>query len=113
MNAACRVVRSYLSTSSTPIVMKVGDKLQVEDRQTDMIGWVWCIHSDGKGSWVPESYIKREGDSAIALQDYNATELTVKVGEVLTILDEEAGWYWCIESAGEKGWVPIDHVELN
>jgi uncharacterized protein YgiM (DUF1202 family) len=58
------------------------------------------------------SYIDRKGDVAVALQDYDATELTVQVGQELEISDEEAGWYWCTDSEGESGWIPADHVEL-
>ncbi len=95
MSSIGRVIRSYQSTCPDPIVMKVGDRLQVEDRPTDWDGWLWCLHPSGKSSWVPEVYLNREGDTAIALQDYNANELSVEEGEEMEIFHEATGWYWC------------------
>jgi uncharacterized protein YgiM (DUF1202 family) len=103
----------YRSTSTDPIVMKVGDRLQVEDRQTEFAGWVWCLHSSGKSSWVPENFLQREGDTAHASRDYDATELTVEVGQIIEILDEEAEWYWCQTEAGDYGWVPVENVAVG
>jgi uncharacterized protein YgiM (DUF1202 family) len=107
------VVRAYRSTSTDPIVMKTGDRLQVEDRQTDWVGWVWCIHPSGKSSWVPENFLQREGDTACATRDYDATELTVEEGLRLEVLEEEAGWYWCRTEAGNFGWVPVENIEID
>jgi uncharacterized protein YgiM (DUF1202 family) len=93
--------------------MKAGDRLQVGDRKTHMAGWLWCTHSSGKSSWVPEGFLQRDGDTAIAARDYDAAELTVEAGQRLEILDEEATWYWCRTDAGDYGWVPVEHVELE
>lgn len=108
-----RVIRSYQSTSTDPIVMKEGDRLQVEDKPTDWDGWVWCLHSSGKNSWVPGIYLNREGNNtALALQDYNATELSVREGQELEIFNEVAGWYWCRNGDGKSGWVPAENIKL-
>jgi hypothetical protein len=112
MSVMGRVIRSYQSTCPNPIVMKVGDRLQVEDKPTNWAGWLWCLHPSGKSSWVPENYLNREGDSALALQDYNATELSVQESQELDILNEEAGWFWCTGGDGESGWVPAENIEL-
>jgi hypothetical protein len=72
------VTHAYRSTSTDPIVMKTGDRLQVEDRQTEWAEWVWCMHPNGKSSWVPENFLQRDRDTARATRDYDATELTVE-----------------------------------
>jgi len=107
------VTLPYRSTSVDPIVMKAGDYLQVEDRQTEWAGWVWCVHPNGKSSWVPKKFLQREGDTAYATRDYDATELTVEVGQKLEILGEEAEWYWCKTEAGDYGWVPVENVNVG
>lgn len=112
MSSKGRVIHSYQSTCPDPIVMRAGDRLQVEDKSSDWAGWVWCLHPNGKSSWVPESYLSRQGDTATALQDYNATELSVRDGQELEIFHEVAGWYWCRSVDGESGWVPVENIEL-
>lgn len=107
------VASGYISSCAEPIMMKAGDSLKVEDRQTDWIGWVWCVHPSGKSSWVPENFIQREGDTALATQEYDATELTAAEGQKLEIVDEEAGWYWCKSEAGDSGWVPAENVKVE
>jgi hypothetical protein len=59
----------------------------------------------------PEKYVERRGDTGIALCDYEATELSVSVGEELRMGKEESGWIWCTNQKGQSGWVPADHVE--
>lgn len=108
----CRVVRPYETPFSNPIVMKAGDRLRAEEKESEWPGWLWCVHPDGKSGWVPETYVERDGDSAIAVHDYDAAELTVQVGEELLIAKEEAGWFWCTNENGESGWVPTEHVEI-
>jgi hypothetical protein len=93
--------------------MKAGDCLRVEERQTDWLGWVWCVHPSGRSSWVPENFLHREGDITQAARDYVATELTVNAGQQLELLEEESGWYWCKTEAGDFGWVPVENVKVE
>jgi len=46
------------------------------------------------------------------VRDYDATELTVEVGEELTALAEHSGWFRCRTDTGSLGWVPAENVEL-
>ena len=48
---------------------------------------------------------------AVALRDYDGTELTVAKGEMLERLDDEGGWLLCRTSPGRIGWLPRDVVE--
>jgi hypothetical protein len=80
--------------------------LTVEDRETVWRGWVWCSDSEGTGAWVPESFVERRGGSCVALRDYDSTELTVAVGDLLQTYEEASGWLWCMDHAGRWGWVP-------
>lgn len=43
----------------------------------------------------------------IALEDYNARELSVNVGEDLRILREINAWGWVENQQKQTGWVPI------
>ena len=107
----CRVISAYQSSCHDPLVVGVGEALSITERETEWSGWLWCTDLRGKSSWVPEAYVTRRGEGAIANRDYDATELSVVVGEELTVHKTESGWLWCTNARGESGWVPADHVQ--
>ena len=107
----CRVVGDYEAVYPDPIVMRAGETLSVGESDTEYASWVWCTGQGGKSGWVPEAYIEQSGDVGVALRDYAATELSVRVGETLTIGVEESGWIWATNSRGGSGWVPAANVE--
>jgi len=106
----CRVISEYQSPYSDPLVIKAGEQLAIGEKESEWSGWVWCTNQNGKSRWVPEKYVQRQGDTALALRGYEATELTVSVGEELTLGEQESGWIWCTNQEGQSGWVPADHV---
>ena len=59
---------------------------------------------------------KKDGyqeNSGIMLQDYEATELAVSIGEELKIEKEESGWVWVTNKEGKKGWVPLENIIIK
>jgi Variant SH3 domain len=106
-----RVIAEHRASFVETLIFHAGDGLAVEDRETVWSGWVWCTDRSGTGAWVPETYIDRDGDRAVALRDYDSMELNVGEGDVLEVMEEAAGWLWCATGKGEKGWVPAEAVE--
>jgi len=107
----CRVIFAYQLAYPDPLVISAGEELTIGEKESEWSGWVWCTNQDGKSRWVPEKYVERKGDTGIACYDYEATELSVSVGEELIMGKEESGWIWCTNQEGQSGWVPADHVE--
>ena len=105
-----RVVKPYATSYPTPIVVKQGECLIVGDKVSEFPGWLWCTDRQGRSGWVPKRYVQRSGNDTTMLNDYNATELTVETGEILTLCEEESGWLLCERSDGTVGWIPKDHV---
>ena len=88
--------------------------MAVGEKESEWPGWVWCTNRAGKSRWVPEEYIERTGNSCVMLRDHEAAELSVTVGEVLTITgEEESDWVWCANQAGQSGWVPLGNVSME
>jgi hypothetical protein len=108
----CRVISAYQSAYPDPLVIKVGEELTVGEKESEWSGWVWCTNQNGKGGWVPKKYVKHKGDIWVARFDYDATELSVDIGEELIMGYEESGWIWCANQQGQHGWVPADHLEI-
>jgi len=107
-----RVKANYTSSSLNPLYIMKGESVVVTYESDEWPGWIWCINKEGKSGWAPVNYLEITEGSAVAKRDYDATELTVREGDELKILDEESGWYWCVFGEDEKGWVPIENLEF-
>lgn len=106
-----KIIRGYDSAYAQPLVAAAGEVLTLEDREREWPGWVWGVHPGGRAGWVPEPYLLRSGNRGILQQDYDATELTVAVGQELTVLAEHGCWLRCRTDDGALGWVPAENVE--
>jgi hypothetical protein len=103
-----RVVKAYKTKFTDPLIAHAGESVAVGKRDDKWPGWVWCTNNSGKASWVHESFIDIHEGRAIFREDYSAQELDVKVGDMLTMLRETGGWFWCKTSRGIFGWIPAE-----
>jgi hypothetical protein len=111
--ARVRVIEAHVTSDPNPIRFRTGDTLGIGHRDQIWKGYVWGTDQAGRSGWVPEPYLELApgGKSAVALRDYDSTELTVGRGEVLDVLDATGGWYLCRAPEGISGWVPSSSVE--
>lgn len=107
-----QVTTAYHMAYSDPLTLRMGERVTVVARDTEWPAYVWCTSATGKGGWVPVRYLAIDGATGRALREYSARELTVAVGELLSVLDEEGGWYWAENGCGERGWVPSENVTV-
>ncbi len=112
-----RVIRDYhafWAFYTHPLTVSVGEELTIRRGENQRgVGWVWCINRKGKGGLVPESYLERQGEVVTVRCDYASTDLTVHVGEALTLHKMESGWVWATNPAGQSGWVPASRIESS
>ena len=107
------VVASYEKQYPDPLTMNSGDELKIVKRRDDeWPGWVFCESRSGKQGWVPEKIIKIEVDSAVAQQNYEASEVSVMEGEIVRIEKVESGWAWVTNMTNETGWVPLKNLKI-
>jgi hypothetical protein len=59
-------------------------------------GWIWCTDNAGEARWVPEPWVEFESDSCVVKHDYNAAEMSVEVGEVVTVAFERVAVARCV-----------------
>ena len=85
--------------------------MRVGERDTDFPGWIWATSlTSGKGGWVPEHFLRIEGERGESLRDYSAKELSVSEGDMVTIREELLGWALVETASGGVGWVPQSHL---
>ncbi len=106
-----RITTAYQAAYDWSMEARAGEKLALGKRDTEFPGWIWCSHSKGLSGWVPEAYLRVEGDQGILLQDYTTKELSVQPGEFLQIRKSESGWVFASKTNGETGWVPESNLE--
>lgn len=109
-----KVIEGYQATAAEPLVLVAGEEVQIDrDRSSELPGWVWSTSAQGQQGWVPESFLEiMGGESGLLSQDYRSQELTIQVGDVLTVEYEESGWLWATNAAGQSGWVPKQCVQI-
>ena len=111
----------YESPYARPVRFKAGERVLVGHADPDWPGWLWTTSHDGRSGWAPRSYLlledeivsppsEAEARNALAVRDYDGTELTISAGAVLEVLDEESGWLLCRAPGGELGWLPAEHT---
>jgi hypothetical protein len=107
-----RVIEEYQAEYPDPIQAKAGDDVVLDwENKTDIAGWVWSTNQAGKSGWVPIAYLDIHGEKGKLLHDYSARELTVHVGEVLTVHKTESSFHFVTDENGQQGWVPTKNVK--
>lgn len=106
------MTKDYECAYNNPISVKKGELLIMYQEDTQWLGWVWCESQEMIKGWVPKNIIVTQGTNHFALKDYDATELTSKVGERLEIIDFESGWCLCKNSQGKIGWIPEENIAI-
>ena len=107
------VVVAYEAAYPDRFVLRTGDRVKIGHKKSEWSGWLWCTDGNGNSRWIPESYVARDNDTGRMLRDYDSTELSVAVGEELTVLQQESGWFWCTNQSGQSGWVPAANVQVT
>lgn len=101
------VTEGWDATYSEPIVLREGDAVVVGRRDAEWPGFVWCDAEAGRAGWVPAAFLDTpDAETANAIREYSARELTVAAGELVDVLESTAGWSWCCSSGGSTGWLP-------
>ena len=109
-----RVIEDYQSPYPHPINFHKGEVVQVGEEFTDdpdWKDWVWCEGEHGKKAWAPKQYLKTEAGRGVFLNDYNARELSVTIGEVITVYEVINGFGMSEKQNGERGWVPLKNLQ--
>ena len=107
------VVEAHAPEPGEALVASKGERLRWERKPTQWDGWLYCETAAGVRGWVPERWMKLAAEDGEMLHDYDATELTVSVGDTLEGELLESGWLLARDASGKRGWVPMECVEVS
>jgi len=105
-----RAVKPWKVVYTDPVRGAAGDRFALGRRDDEYPGWVWATAADGRAGWLPESWLRVEGESGVLLRDYTAAELPLEPGDVVDGEVVLNGWLWATNAAGQEGWVPLDYL---
>jgi Variant SH3 domain len=114
-----RVISAHEYTANDPLQVRVDEEVTLtgkEDYWADRPEWcwLWAVSKDGKEGWIPKNYVEllsSDTSHARVLHDYDASELTVTLSEIVSADDVVNGWRWATNQSGQSGWVPADNLE--
>jgi hypothetical protein len=108
-----RVIKPYVSPYPNSIRFQKGEKVIIGkefDVDPDWKDWLWCTGESGQQAWTPRQFLEINGLSGILLQDYDAREISLKLGEIIAGKKILNGFAWAENAAGETGWAPLNHL---
>ena len=109
MGFKATIKENYTAAYEDPLVICSGDTVSVSDEyhgNPEWKNWVWCSHQQThKKGWVPKQYLEISGRHALALNDFNARELTVSIGDQVRKISSINGWA-LVQRNQECGWIP-------
>lgn len=111
-----RVIKDYKSPYPDPIVFQEGEKVKVGQEFKDdpeWKNWIWCEGRNNKKAWVPKQNVDINGMNGTLNKEYNAMEISVKVGEKLVVHEIVNGFGMSEKTNGMRGWVPMKNMEIE
>lgn len=87
--------------------------LEESNENGEWRGWILCKTINNEG-WIPRQIIARNNGKGTILEDYDATEFDLEVGEILVEEKTLNGWIWGYKEGEpqKKGWAPLNHIEV-
>ena len=111
-NSYCRVNSDFHPIHENLLIVRKGEILSIrKNTNRHWSGWKFCKNTSGEAGWIPERYLKIDGELAKVLRDYAYSELHVIKGDELFIEKEISGWLWCVNNNGNRGWIPVNNVD--
>lgn len=102
-----RVIRDYTPQYTRPISVRANKIVHLGNRDDEYPEWQWCRSDSGLEGWVPVRLLMPTGpDCGSITEDYDATELEVRVGETLNVTRRIGQWARVTNASGANGWVP-------
>jgi hypothetical protein len=105
-----KVEKEYESPYPDSIAFEKGEKVRIVDKENDepdWPNWVWGEGQNKNKAWIPKQYLNIKGNVGILNTDYDAKELSIEIGETLTVHTILNGFGFARNAKGDTGWTPL------
>ncbi|MDB6133357.1 MAG: Variant protein [Verrucomicrobiales bacterium] len=100
----------YTVVDRSPLTLAAGETVTLGNEDKAWEGWVWAVTAEGRGTYLPVSFLEKTGEERARLREpFAAVDLSVKKGDPIVSLRGVSGWFWCRDAKGSEGWLP-DYV---
>lgn len=97
----------YTVIDRSPLVLEAGAPVRLGPSDRVWPGWVSVVQDDGRSTYVPSASVEvQEAGAGVMKQRFDATDLSVRKGEMIVSLIKQDGWHWARGADGQEGWVP-------
>lgn len=109
-NTRYRTTSAYEAKYSNPIQFESGELITLGGRDSEFPEFLWAKDERGREGWVHQSkFLVTSEKKAVTTAHYNAIELTIRAGELVSAEEALGDWSWCRTTAGRLGWLP-NHI---
>ncbi|MDF1616506.1 SH3 domain-containing protein [Petrocella sp. FN5] len=109
------VIKERESEAINPIQLVKDETIECieeSDENGDWAGWIYCKGINKEG-WVPKQIVERTNRNGRILEDYDATEFDLKIGDIIIAEKTLNGWIYGTKKVivGVKAWAPLNHLQ--
>ena len=107
-----RTTSAYTAQYSNPICFESGEVIMLGGRDAEFPEFLWATDEQGREGWVHQSkFLLTSEKKAVTTAHYDATELSVRSGELVSAEEALGDWSCCSNSEGQTGWLPNHLLE--
>ncbi len=111
------VIEKYESPYPNSIIFEKDEMVKIVKDSGDhpeWKNWIWCEGSNNNKAWTPRQYVDIQGKKGFLKEHFDAKELSVEVGDILSVHKAINSFGFCTNSKGITGWVPLKNLkQLN
>ena len=107
-----RTTSAYTAKYSNPIRFESGEVIMLGGRDSEFPEFLWATDEQGREGWVHQSkFLLTSEKKAVTTVHYDAAELSVRSGELVSAEEALGDWSCCSNSEGQTGWLPNHLLE--
>lgn len=107
-----RTTSAYTAKYSNPIRFESGEVIMLNGRDPEFPEFLWATDEQGREGWVHQSkFLLTSEKKAVTTAHYDAAELSVRSGELVSAEEALGDWSCCSNSKGQTGWLPNHLLE--
>jgi len=102
-----RANSDYEVIDRSPLRLACGDVVRPGAHDPAWPGWTLVATESGRMTYLPDAMLEADADGIYRVgAEFDATDLSLERGQLVEVLREVGGWFWCRAENGAEGWAP-------